>query len=131
MYCLFCVVLCIVYVYMCTELLPPGGYPIAVKYIISYRIKRGMEKKKSVCNALIGKPDAKRSLERCGPKWEDNIKKGLWNSDLEIWTGLEWLRKKASKTCVRMVPRDAQTAKNVLPCCLSLSFLLEVSVPWS
>jgi len=23
-------------VYMCTELLPPGGYPIAVKYIISY-----------------------------------------------------------------------------------------------
>ena len=36
MYCLFCVVLCIVCVYMCTELLPPGGYPIAVKYIISY-----------------------------------------------------------------------------------------------
>ena len=36
MYCLFCVVLCIVCVYMCTELLPPGGYPIAIKYIISY-----------------------------------------------------------------------------------------------
>jgi len=36
MYCLFCDVLCIVCVYMCTELLPPGGYPIAVKYIISY-----------------------------------------------------------------------------------------------
>jgi hypothetical protein len=35
-YCLFCVVLCIVCVYMCTVLLPPGGYPIAVKYIISY-----------------------------------------------------------------------------------------------
>ena len=34
MYCLFCEVLCIVCVYMCTELLPPGGYPIAVKYII-------------------------------------------------------------------------------------------------
>jgi len=33
---LFCVTLCIVRVYMCTELLPPGGYPIAVKYIISY-----------------------------------------------------------------------------------------------
>jgi hypothetical protein len=34
MYCLFCDVLCIVYVYMCTVLLPPGGYPIAVnKYI--------------------------------------------------------------------------------------------------
>jgi len=38
MYCLFCVVLCIVFVHMCTVLLPPGGYPIAVKYIISYRI---------------------------------------------------------------------------------------------
>jgi len=42
--CIFCVVLCIVFcdvpcivcVYMCTEQLPPGGYPIAVKYIISY-----------------------------------------------------------------------------------------------
>ena len=38
MQCLFCVVLCIVCVYMCTVLLPPGGYPIAVKYIISYHI---------------------------------------------------------------------------------------------
>jgi hypothetical protein len=38
MYCLFCLVLCIVWVYMCTELLPPGGYPIAVKYIVSYHI---------------------------------------------------------------------------------------------
>jgi len=36
MYCLLCDVLCIVCVYMCTEQLPPGGYPIAVKYIISY-----------------------------------------------------------------------------------------------
>jgi hypothetical protein len=49
----FCVVLCILvlfyvlfvlyrflyfYVYMCTELLPSGGYQIAVKYIISYHI---------------------------------------------------------------------------------------------
>jgi hypothetical protein len=40
MHCLFCVVLCIVSVYMCTELLPPGGYPIAVKYIVSYHYKQ-------------------------------------------------------------------------------------------
>jgi len=36
-HCLFCDVLRIVCVYMCTELLPPGGYPVAVKYIISYQ----------------------------------------------------------------------------------------------
>ena len=34
-----CVVLCIVCVYMCTVLLPPGVNPTAVnKYIISYHI---------------------------------------------------------------------------------------------
>jgi hypothetical protein len=38
MWCLFCDVPCIVCVYMCTEQLPAGGYPIAVKYIISYII---------------------------------------------------------------------------------------------
>jgi len=37
---LFCVVLCIVCVYMCTVLLPPGGYPIAVKYSMSYHITK-------------------------------------------------------------------------------------------
>jgi len=36
MYFLFCDVLCIVCVFMCAELLPQGGYPIAFKYIISY-----------------------------------------------------------------------------------------------
>ena len=37
MYCLFCDASCIVFVYMYTEQLPPGGYPIEVnKYIISY-----------------------------------------------------------------------------------------------
>jgi hypothetical protein len=38
MWCLFCDVSCIVCVYMCTEQLPPGGYPIAVKYIIPYHV---------------------------------------------------------------------------------------------
>jgi len=38
----FCDVPCIVCVYMCTELLPPGGYPIAVKYIISCIISSGI-----------------------------------------------------------------------------------------
>jgi hypothetical protein len=29
--------------YICTGLLPPGGYPIAVKYIISYQIKKHLK----------------------------------------------------------------------------------------
>jgi hypothetical protein len=37
MYCLFCVVLRTVCMYMCTVLLPPGGYPMAVKYIVSHQ----------------------------------------------------------------------------------------------
>jgi len=36
MHCLFCDVPCIVSVYMFTEQLPPGGYPIAVKYKYIY-----------------------------------------------------------------------------------------------
>ena len=35
LFCVDCVVLCTVCVSMCTVLLPPGVYPIAVKYIIS------------------------------------------------------------------------------------------------
>jgi len=27
---------------MCTKLLPPGGYPIAVKYIISYHMEKSL-----------------------------------------------------------------------------------------
>ena len=35
----YCVVMCIVYVYICTVLLPPGVNPTAViEYIISYLI---------------------------------------------------------------------------------------------
>jgi hypothetical protein len=45
---MFCDVLCIVCVYMRTELLSPGGYPITVKYIILYlreiKVKRRLQK---------------------------------------------------------------------------------------
>jgi len=39
LYCLFCDVPCIVCVYVCTEQLPPGGYPIAIKYISYMHIR--------------------------------------------------------------------------------------------
>ena len=43
LYCLFCDVSCIVWVYMCTEQLPPGGYPIAVKYISYHKSGDGLD----------------------------------------------------------------------------------------
>jgi len=42
-YVLFCDVLCIVCVHMCTVLMPPGGYPIADKYIIYHKGIQGTE----------------------------------------------------------------------------------------
>jgi len=77
MYCMFCV-LCIVCVYMCTELLPPGGYPIAVNYIV-YHIKlvfriltKDMQKRKIfarwVPHCLTAEQKQKR-LEKSAP-WQ-------------------------------------------------------------
>jgi len=65
MYCLFCDVLCIVCVYMCTELLPPGGYPIAVKYIISYRIISYKSTPSSILGNSIPLSWPKQSLQSC------------------------------------------------------------------
>jgi hypothetical protein len=47
---------------MCTVLLPPGGYPIAVKYIILY---------------LVVFSQGKRPLGRPRRRWENNIKMDL------------------------------------------------------
>jgi hypothetical protein len=44
---------------MCTVLLPPGGFPIAVKYIISYQIEIDHEKNVSVFDADSGHPRAR------------------------------------------------------------------------
>jgi magnesium-transporting ATPase (P-type) len=61
MYSLFIVVLCIVCVYMCTVLLPPGGYPIAVnKYIISYSAFRFCQ---SLCMRVSN--DRQKVPDRC------------------------------------------------------------------
>ena len=46
---MFCDVLCTVCVYMCTVLLPPGVYIIAVKYIISYRVSEERLTSQGLC----------------------------------------------------------------------------------
>jgi len=62
LYCLFCDVSCIVCVYMCTEQLPPGGYPIAVKYVsyhISLQFPGGVRTNRHNGMTVLGK------LQRC------------------------------------------------------------------
>ena len=86
---------------MCTVLLPPGGYPIAVKYIsyheelnnlysspnivqvIKSRRMRWARhvariwERRGIYRILVGKPEGKRPLGRPRRRWEDNIKMGL------------------------------------------------------
>ena len=57
-------------VYMCTELLRPGGYPVTVKYIISYHICILWR----VSTYLVGEYEGERILGRSKYIWEDNIK---------------------------------------------------------
>jgi hypothetical protein len=38
----------------------------------------------------VGKPEGKRPLGRPKHRWEDNIKMDL--QEVEVWTGLSWLR---------------------------------------
>jgi hypothetical protein len=64
---------------MCTVLLPPGGNPISVKYIISY-----------VYRVLVGKPEGRRPLGRPRRRWEDNVRMDLQEvgCGCEDWIGL-------------------------------------------
>ena len=42
--------------------------------------------------ALVGKPEGKRPLGSHRRRWKDNIKMDLQEVDVEVWTGLIWLR---------------------------------------
>jgi hypothetical protein len=101
-YCLFCVVLCIVCVYMCTVLLSPGGYPIAVKYIIvfhiiSYHIIKLVQycNHSSLCNSLVS------SNRWHGDRVKFNVQLGIttriiatnfWPMNHQ-WKRVAWLKK--------------------------------------
>jgi hypothetical protein len=63
----YCDVLCIVCVYMCTVLLPPGGYPISVnKYIISYIVTCGLGNVVSIATSYrLDGP----GIEKKNPGW--------------------------------------------------------------
>jgi hypothetical protein len=39
---------------------------------------------------LVGKPEGKRPLGR--RRWEDGIRMDLWEIDLRVWIGFDWLR---------------------------------------
>jgi hypothetical protein len=75
---------------MCTVPLPPGGYPITVKYIIYLlltiyysgdQINNEMgsassmyEDRSGAYRVLVGKHERKRPFGRLRHTWEDNIK---------------------------------------------------------
>jgi len=67
MYCLFCVILCIVCVYICTELQPPGSYQISVKYIISFQDDQHMKvvMLSALCTSRLYPPRDTRSTHFC------------------------------------------------------------------
>jgi len=62
---------------MCTVLLPPGGYPIAVKYIISYNIKQSSRD-------IIRIP-SKNWAGWTGKKQQKLVR--VFGVDVETWTG--------------------------------------------
>jgi len=52
-------------VYMCTELLPPGGYPIAVnKYIVSYHIYQSFDSRRKQWQAATSGSRSKHRSKR-------------------------------------------------------------------
>jgi len=65
MYCVFCDVPCIVCVYMCTEQLPPGGSPIAVKYIILCHKHKGMSSTKMTWTTVFNANFVKIPYTEC------------------------------------------------------------------
>ena len=73
-----CDVPCIVCVYMCSEQLPPGGYPIAVKYIISYQNNTAICRAKLdfedvECSPVHTVPHARRTEYLPSPFWQHLI----------------------------------------------------------
>jgi hypothetical protein len=51
-----------------------------------------MGEKRNVYRLLVGKPEGKRPLGRPRHRWVHNIKMGLAETDVVVWTGLVWLR---------------------------------------
>jgi hypothetical protein len=51
-----------------------------------------MGEKRGVYRVLVGKPEGKRPLGRSRHRWGDNIRMDLRKWDVEVWTGMSWLR---------------------------------------
>jgi hypothetical protein len=51
-----------------------------------------MVERRGAYRVLVGKPEAKRSLERPKHRWKDCIKINITELVRRAWTGLIWLR---------------------------------------
>jgi hypothetical protein len=47
---------------------------------------------RGIYRVLVGKPEGKRHLGRPGHRWSIILRRIFWKWDLEVWTGLVWLR---------------------------------------
>jgi len=95
MYCLFCDVPCIVCVYMCTEQLPPDGYPIAVKYrLFNLKVDRQLSREYFTSDAIYNGSAGMALYYYMCRSWQDCCRRGKnqsWPSvsaesvDSECW----------------------------------------------
>jgi hypothetical protein len=51
-----------------------------------------MGERRGVYRVLVGKPKGKRTLGRCGRRWEDSINMDVQEVGWGTWTELIWLR---------------------------------------
>jgi len=75
------------------ELICPYSSPIIVQVIKSRRVRWAghvahMGKRRDVCRVLVGIPEGKGPLGRTRHRWEDNIKKNLWEVGCG---GMDWI----------------------------------------
>jgi hypothetical protein len=69
---------------MCTVLLPPGGYPIADKYIISYHINQtNWAELITLINPLVQTPTWEANCLLAGHEIHERVQNSCWTNPLQ------------------------------------------------
>jgi hypothetical protein len=51
----------------------------------------GMGEERKVYKVLVGNPEGKRALGRPRSRWKYGVRMNLWEIDLGVWIGFDWL----------------------------------------